>query len=72
MERELRIFVVSIPISFTSLELKDVYKRQLHNNIHDWFCVEDNFCIWEELQTISIAGAWSRLIACLLYTSRCV
>ena len=18
----------------------------LHNNIHDWFCVEDNFCIW--------------------------
>lgn len=24
----------------------------LHNNIHDWFCVEDNFCIWEELQTM--------------------
>lgn len=22
----------------------------LHNNIHEWFCNEDNFCIWEELQ----------------------
>ena len=22
----------------------------LHSNIHDWFCKEENFCIWEELQ----------------------
>ena len=22
----------------------------LHNNIHEWFCDEDNFCVWEELQ----------------------
>ena len=22
----------------------------LHNNIHEWFCNEENFCIWEELQ----------------------
>lgn len=22
----------------------------LHNNIHEWFCKEENFCIWEELQ----------------------
>ena len=27
------------------------FGETLHNNIHDWFCVEDNFCIWEELQT---------------------
>ena len=28
------------------------FGETLHNNIHDWFCVEDNFCIWEELQTV--------------------
>ena len=28
------------------------FGETLHNNIHDWFCVEDNFCIWEELQTM--------------------
>lgn len=22
----------------------------LHNNIHEWFSKEENFCIWEELQ----------------------
>ena len=26
------------------------FGETLHNNIHEWFCNEDNFCIWEELQ----------------------
>ena len=28
------------------------FGETLHNNIHEWFCVEDNFCIWEELQSM--------------------
>ena len=36
-------FLRATSVSYTHL---DVYKRQ------DWFCVEDNFCIWEELQTM--------------------
>ena len=26
------------------------FGETLHNNIHEWFCNEENFCIWEELQ----------------------
>jgi NAD-dependent DNA ligase OB-fold domain len=26
----------------------------LHNNIHEWFSKEENFCIWEELQMMMI------------------
>ena len=26
------------------------FGETLHNNIHEWFCNEENFCVWEELQ----------------------
>ena len=28
------------------------FGETLHANIHEWFCEEENFCIWEELQTM--------------------
>lgn len=45
----LRAFEVAVDNGYDFTQLPD-FGETLHNNIHEWFCIEENRLLWEELK----------------------
>lgn len=48
-DQSLRAFEVAVDSGYDFTQLPD-FGETLHNNIHEWFSVEENRILWEELK----------------------